>query len=383
MNTPGRHSAALLCAVALLFAAPAARALPRFALQTGLACSSCHVSAGGGGMRNEGGWNTMKTFSLVSPKGTFLERLFDRDDNAFFSERVFFGFDFRTQVAYRHDAAGAYKRQLFTMQIAPYVSYRPVDAVEIVASYNFVKPEWPSQQRVLASVIVRPSNTMSIEAGLLQPDFGVRNDDHTTFTRSEARIRPFSPELGALASAEPFEWLNVSAGVYGTKNRSKEYPLADGSPLIRDGSVMGSGRINTHWSDFDMGLSTNLGASVLLTDGQTLASVQAGIGLIDRASLLAEFVRWENGPEGETYKPTGTVYSIGAAYELLDGLSLTARYEESRRKPLTDRTDVLKQYVVGAQIFVVPFVELRPEYRWTDTPSVTIAQWTGQLHVFW
>ena len=216
--------------------------------------------------------------------------------------------------------------------------------------------------------------------------------EQAVLDRSEVRHDATLADLGidslglvetVFAIEEAFECLTVTAGAYGTKNRSKEYALADGSPLIGDGSVMGSGRINTHWSDLDMGLSTNLGASVLLTDGQTLASVQAGIGLIDRASLLAEFVRWENEPEGETYKPTGTVYSIGAAYELLDGLSLTARYEESRRTPLADRTDVLKQYVVGAQIFVVPFVELRPEYRWTDTPSVTIAQWTGQLHVFW
>ncbi|MCS7001097.1 MAG: hypothetical protein NZ481_09525, partial [Candidatus Kapabacteria bacterium] len=42
-----------------------------------------------------------------------------------------------------------------------------------------------------------------------------------------------------------------------------------------------------------------------------------------------------------------------------------------------------QQYLLGAQVFVLPFVELRPEYRIIDLPLYRLNRWTVQLHVFY
>ena len=42
-----------------------------------------------------------------------------------------------------------------------------------------------------------------------------------------------------------------------------------------------------------------------------------------------------------------------------------------------------QQAVLGVEFFPIPFVELRPEYRYTRTGTYALAQYTLQMHVFY
>jgi hypothetical protein len=41
------------------------------------------------------------------------------------------------------------------------------------------------------------------------------------------------------------------------------------------------------------------------------------------------------------------------------------------------------QLVLGARLFVLPFVELRPEWRWVDTERYRSSRIAVQLHLFY
>ena len=48
------------------------------------------------------------------------------------------------------------------------------------------------------------------------------------------------------------------------------------------------------------------------------------------------------------------------------------------------QSTVIRQFIIGAQIFVLPNVEFRPEYRMFDTyrPGM-IGRWGAQLHLYY
>lgn len=369
-------SAVLVLLAVAVFLPSAGSALPRFALTGGQTCSSCHVMSSGGGIRNEGGFTTMKRTGLWS--------LYEApESNTLFTEQLSWGFDIRNQTAYRYDPERRdFVRRPFFMQIMPYVSYRPMEEVEFVGGVNLVKPEWPSQQRATAAIIVRPLEELAIEAGYFQPDVGLRHDDHTTLTRSTLRLYPGWNELGASVVAAPLEWLTVTAGLFDTRNRRAEIFTRGTDPVIDKGAPLVTGKLHLQHADFDKGLSGFAGASFFHAGGQDMAGLYAGIGLIERASLTAEYVTLRSTTSGNNGESTERAFSIGASYDIVEAFALTARYEEARHGYEGGGSGSTKQYVLGAQIFVLPSLELRPEYRWRDTPTSRIAQWGGQVHLF-
>ena len=364
-----------LTVLSLLVFGQTAIAIPRFALQSGMACASCHVSAGGGAMRNEGGWSVARRESLFDPGRTFLSPLYAAEDNTLFSEHISWGFDVRNQIAKRPDPeTHELTRQSFFMQIAPYVSYRPAEHVEIMATYNIVKPEFAGQKEFMAIARCIVTDALAVEAGFFQPDFGVRHDDHTTFTRSAAGFVPFQADLGAQVYIHATDWLTLSGGVFDAHNRRESIGF------LKEKSLMEVAKASVVITDYDAGISLSGGASGLFQNGQTLMAMQAGIGLIDRAAMQFEYVRADHmlGPES----PAVNIFEVTASCNIVDGFALTGRYEQTLTDNSLGESLTRKQFVLGAQIFVLPFVELRPEYRWYDDPVRRTAQYTGQIHIF-
>ncbi len=67
-------------------------------------------------------------------------------------------------------------------------------------------------------------------------------------------------------------------------------------------------------------------------------------------------------------------------------LNVFVRYEGAKTDFINTETSFeANQYVVGAHIFVLPFIDLLPEYRIYDRGDVdgTSAQWAIQLHIFY
>jgi hypothetical protein len=326
-------------------------------------------------MRNEGGWNVGRKEGLLDPGRSFLSPLYGGESNTLFTEMLSWGFDIRNQIAKRPDVhTGTLKRKSFFMQVAPYVSFRPVDKFEIMATYNFIDPEFPGQQRFMASASYTFADAVSVEAGFIQPDFGIRHDDHTTFTRSMTRLWPYYQDLGAQLTIHPVEWLSITGGLFDASNRREAVGF------LKEHSMMGLAGATFMLADFDAGYSIGGGVSVLFQDGQKLAGMHVGAGLIDRATILAEYVRADHALTSDS--PPLDIVGFHASYQLVDGLALTARFEQAMAENSSGETQTTKQIVLGAQIFIVPYIELRPEYRWYDDPLRRTAQYTGQFHLF-
>jgi hypothetical protein len=79
---------------------------------------------------------------------------------------------------------------------------------------------------------------------------------------------------------------------------------------------------------------------------------------------------------------------VEVLYNLIDALDLYARYEEGNSEfiyfvPPNDNYKS-RQIVLGANIYPIPYIEIRPEYRIYDREFAESysAQWTVQLHVY-
>jgi len=358
--------------------------LPRFSLLNGIPCHACHVNFNGGGQRNNGGWNGIRKSGLIDPKGTFLSPIYGAESNTLFDERLTWGFDIRQQLAKRYiPSERKLKRQFFTMQIQPYLTYRPYDQVAVSASYNFVPPVYPEQQRFTCSVTYQPVEEAQVQAGYFLPDFGIQHDDHTVLTRGAIAMRRMYQELGAQIAFTPLEWLTVSSGVFSSQHRQDAIYNPDQTAVIGDKSLMGVGKLSIQPTDYELGISFLAGGSILRTDGQTILGVHTGVALIDQATLLLEFVTWTNRATVPGFEPSGKVFSVLASYQIIEGLAFTARYEEATVDVTMTSTARSKQYIAGLETFILPFFEIRPEYRYTDSPIATVAQYSAQIHIFY
>jgi len=132
---------------------------------------------------------------------------------------------------------------------------------------------------------------------------------------------------------------------------------------------------------FNNELNIYAGASLLLNGDFTLTNVFAGIGLTDDVSLMAEYAHSDK----KDLRTTDN-FSIDLTCQALDALLLYVRGERGvttlthMAQPVEDYTT---QIVLGTQIFVLPSVELRPEYRWVDTEAFTSTRYAVQLHLFY
>ncbi|MBK9249183.1 MAG: hypothetical protein IPM69_13985 [Ignavibacteria bacterium] len=70
-------------------------------------------------------------------------------------------------------------------------------------------------------------------------------------------------------------------------------------------------------------------------------------------------------------------------YQLLEALLLTARIETGSTTTVNASTAYTQAIVLGAHVFVLPYVELRPEYRIMDTDDFRSSRYAIQLHLFY
>ena len=144
--------------------------LPRFSLSMGGQCADCHVNPTGGELRNKGGWhfgrNVLPLFSAHDKDMKMENKIGDN---------IFFGLDYRTQYLYSEQVK---KTDFQRMNASIYTDVNVIDEVNIYGMYDFINQFWE------AYGIVRVlSNGSYIKAGTYSPNYGIRIDDHTAYTR--------------------------------------------------------------------------------------------------------------------------------------------------------------------------------------------------------
>lgn len=357
-----------------------ATALPRFSLLTGTHCSACHFSPHGSGIRTELGWSAMNQVGAFDPADSSgIGALFSAASNTYFDGLLTVGFDARLQMARLGVPPGLPERKIIPMQVAPYLGVSLMEEeLRGYVMYNAGPTRYPGQGHVEAAVIYQPEILWpSLQAGLFQPPIGIRYDDHTMFTRRNAPsnsylIPPNFTELGAQVNYET-SWASASAGVFSAHNLSMADPTVESNKPTLSGQVM-------LWPQLlDEGINGELGATALVNGDFRMINLFAGIGLSDQATLNAEVMLSKNAAERSI-----TNFTVQGSYQTTQWLALEARYERGKTTLPGANDEEAESIVVGAQIFPIPFVELRPEYRlFTKKDVYRLGQYTLQLHLFY
>ncbi|PKL82540.1 MAG: hypothetical protein CVV24_09535 [Ignavibacteriae bacterium HGW-Ignavibacteriae-3] len=353
--------------------------LPRFALRYLDKCSSCHFNPTGGEMRNENGFVFGKNvMSMISP----------RDDkfpiSPKLSDNVSFGFDYRSQFLYSQEK----KRTDFQdMTGSVYLNAAVSDKIDVTARYDFIWSIWEGY----GTARILPNGSY-IKIGSFSPNFGIKLDDHTSYTRggdygllfSTGAIRgliynPLYLETGIEVGANLSDIINLTASV--GKSRSNSTFAADPtwttrlelSPSINKvGLLLGASYTSTKTKSFNQVTGSVSNLPTQLYGGF------AGIGY-KQFTLMGEF------DIATDYISSGgrsSAMMIEAAYQVLVGLEAVIRYD--RFDPDTNKNkDERAHLVLGFEFYPYSFVEVRPQYRINlEDPSIDNDAFVLQFH-FW
>ncbi len=386
--------------IALFATVAVTSALPQFSLLSGNRCSNCHVAPSGGGLRTELGWYAWYDVGVIPRDSTIFSWMYPEDQsNEYLDGALLLGTDIRVQTA-RSFTDSAAKRAYFPMQATLYGAYRPIKALTIEGQFNFAalrtapntdeRIQFPGQRMGAFSAILQPDRSLpQVRIGFFRPSVGIRYDDHTMFpynyVTSSARQNILAPdwaEWGSELTWESERWLTVNLGIFGSEGLS-QVRLSDG--LSSYSAVQGDQATITAramvWPRFfEDKVNTYAGGSLMLNNEFQMVSVFGGIGLTDAAYLMFQLT--ETSLENVMSSTTGMV-ELG--WQVYSPLIVYARYEHGVTSQQRAPSDVsITSGVIGAQVFVLPFVEVRPEYRLWDTALDGVAtRWAVQLHLFY
>lgn len=436
---------ALLCApLCALLCAPAARATPRMSLTAGTPCVGCHFSPNGGGGRTELGWGAMSKVGALTYDQLALAPLHAQESNTLLDGQLSVGFDARLQWArlggpeYGPTGAVVYPDlTMIPMQLQPYLAVKPTHDLTLYGSFqpgsglrdgDPLTQVYPGMSAFEAwGMYSLGGDKPYVRVGLFQPTFGVREDDHTILVRGDAANRrvPVIPpnfrELGVEVGYQPRRWLRAEVGVFevrhlneslnreGTpqlpgvlRNSNALWPVAavarvTALPQFTFGGAAAPKAADEFADDFadDFGapsapaappappvtLNAWVGGSAYASGDFLMLNGFAGAGLSGGLSVVAEAM-WSK--RTIMYRQLNTHF--GLKYALRDWAVLGGRVERAQTHSTTtllDEVAVTWQYVAGVELFVLPYLEVRPEYRLVDNFDHRFGQATVQVHLFY
>ena len=348
--------------ITIILAAVDSFALPRFAVKLGDKCSDCHYNPSGGLIRNSDGWNWGKnTLSMISAR--------DKDFimSPRISDNISIGLDYRTQYIYSQSSKRTYFQN---MTAALHTNFALSKQINLVGKYDFVNVLWEGYG--VAKIL--PANGY-IKAGVYVPNYGIRLDDHTAYTREGLIFNPFYREAGVEIGFFADKWLYVSASAGSnltdaTTNYSKDptyIARLELTPNLGDIGLMFGGSV----------ASVKLGSA-----GSTLNTNMYGgfFGFgYDEFTLLAEY---DLANDLYFADVKSNMLMVEAAYGLFTGLEAVVRFDRIDYNADVS-SDEISRLIFGFEFHPYSFIEIRPQYRLVlEDPSVDNDSFVLQLH-FW
>ena len=401
----------LLLVAFLVLALAFVNSRPEYTLLTGNNCVNCHLNPNGGGQRNGLGVYARNETSLI--QNEFLLGLYKsvNEHNARADSKLLYGSDDRVQLASLGDPSNS-DPKIFVMSFTPYLTYIPFEWLKINASYNLVYlPEqlfgaggswkaarYQGQQTWSASAYIQPELSYpTLRIGYFSPSIGTRYDDHTMFikqvwtTYPQSVLPPDNSELGAEIIYNHKNWIQITAGAYGTKTMSAinvVNSFGTPVPVVEPNSFAYLGKIVFTPRFLENKLNTYFGGSYFASKDYSITSAFASVGLTDLLTLQSEIALIKKAGIRESNN-----LILEANYQMLDALILFGRFETSSTDDYsvpdiagsTNYTNYKTySYVIGANIYLLPNVELRPEYRILDRKKFQsyAAQWAVQFHLY-
>ena len=390
--------------IAIAIARPQYSILQNF----GTKCIGCHYNTQGGGARTQPGWMARKDISLINPSSIGLQDFYDMmSSNSALDESIMFGTDFRWQYAKWPPPIG---RDMMVMQFSPYLIIQPFGWLGFEGFYNIAydiayDKRFVGQNPYSVSMYIKPSEKLpSLRVGYFQPTIGTKYDDHTMLIRevtgfsrsgggfdpkfSKPPTKPLIPddyaEFGAQIDYEALDWLGLSVGAFDTKNMIKLTTKNKTNTTI---SVVDTGSVSMVLRAFVTpptlidGITTFLGGTYLLNGDYYISSAFLNIGLTEKLCLITEYVRSEKKDSRLTQNVLAEV-----TYAVTDAVLPFIRAERGQTKYKNENHPFYtNQFVFGAHINILPYIDLLPEYRIYNSEQVPgyNAEWTFQVHIFY
>ena len=159
--------------------------LPRFTVEEGISCMSCHVNPTGGGMRNDYGTNIYNLDELTIRKWISDS---DEDWDGYISDQIQIGGEFRIQSFDGNVGSGT-----FPMQAEIYTKVDINKNTDFYLEYSMGGSNLYEYFLLFDKI---PNNSW-LKIGQSSPSYGLMIDDHTSFIKSGNRNRLYSdfPEL--------------------------------------------------------------------------------------------------------------------------------------------------------------------------------------------
>jgi hypothetical protein len=342
--------------------------LPRFAVRLGDKCIDCHYNPTGGEIRNEGGWNFGKNIlSAISPR----EQDFTMTPKI--GENISFGLDYRTQFLYSEEKNRTDFQQ---MSGSIYTNVGLAKNINLSGKYDFITQIWEAYG--VAHIL--PNNGY-IKAGSFVPNYGIRIDDHTAYTRGGDMFLLTAGSRSGLIYSPYYTEAGMEAGLY--ISDWALFTASAGSNLVNNRTLSKDPTYTTR-----LELYPRIGKVGLLLGGSYAAAKVpqtadfygffTGVGY-NRFSLLAEMDFGENVLSKET---KSNFAMAEAAYVILMGFEAVVRYDRIDPNTSIDN-DEIQHIIVGFEWFPYSFIEIRPQYRFIiEDPSQKNNSAVLQFH-FW
>ncbi|NWF89391.1 MAG: hypothetical protein HXY50_07990 [Ignavibacteriaceae bacterium] len=372
----------IVFAVSLLAFCEITLSLPRFALKEKSSCIDCHVNPTGGIIRNRGGWSYSKNMiSMISPREDFKM-------NNKIGENIQFGFDARGQ--YLLQMTDSTKKTDFQkMNASLYTNVDLSDNISFVARYDFLQNIWEGY-----GIIHIIPEIVYLKGGTFSPNFGVRLDDHTAYTRGgdfgllfTSGIKqgliynPMYTESGIEAglNINDLLFLTTSVGNQGSALFAEDPSFTANlkvTPQLNDevGLFLG-GSFGIYRDRRSTGapLFKQISPQVQMYGGY-LGIGYSGFTLIAEFDFANEYLA----------KDVKSAFSmVEASYAIIKGLDAVIRWDRFDPNTKSDNSD-LNRYIIGFEFFPYSFIEIRPQYRiQSEKPSVTNNSALIQFHIWY
>lgn len=365
-------------------------AKPQYSNLTGNRCIACHTNTQGSGLRNALGSYSRNQSSIINLSdtgiGDFLKEM--GSYSSFAEDMVVWGFDFRVQSA----KTSVTERETFVMQTAPYVAIKPWDWITFQGWVNLSEAEYEAQKSFTASVSIKPSYELpELRFGFIKPSLGNLFDDHTLFIRQVTDeyfayqvLPPDYAELGAELSYDYFKWLNITAGIFKSESMN-EITLPDENfanvNIVGKNELFKLIRVALMPRFFENYLNTHFGGAYYFADDYSITDLFFHLGLTDDISLIAEYVMTNK----KGMRESGN-FLIEGMYQFMPSLMGYIRYETANTKELSQKVEFnAVRYTIGMNVYLLPFIEFRPEYRILDRNNgkVSLSDWAAQLHIYY
>jgi len=355
--------------------------LPRFALRENSSCIDCHVNPTGGIQRNKRGWSYSRTMmAMVSPRSDF-------EMSNKIGENIQFGFDVRGQYLLKMTDSTK-KTDFQKMNASLYTTIDLSENISFIARYDFIQDIWEGY-----GVAHLFPGVFYIKGGTFSPNFGLRLDDHTAYTRGGDFGLLFSTGVKQGLIYNP---LYVESGVeVGLNIFDQAFLTASvGNPssqlFVKDPSFTANLKISPSISD-EVGMFIG-GSLGIYRDKQfsgpprfqqILPQVKMyggyfGFGY-DKFTLMGEYDIADDYLAGDI---KSTFLMLEASYTIFKGLDAVFRFDKFDPSTKLDE-DALSRYIIGFEFSPYSFVEIRPQYRiQSEKPSVMNNSALIQFH-FW